>query len=189
MKLIIGLGNPGLRYSATRHNIGFKVVKLLAKRHRIRINKKEFAARTGTGLIAGHKAVLALPQMFMNLSGAPVKALIGAKKIAKADLLVVCDDVNLKYGCLRLKAEGSAGGHKGLKSVIECLGRDDFARLRVGVGKEGLSGGLTDFVLGDFTRQEKIMLPDVLKIAQSACESWVESGAELTSNRFNRKVK
>lgn len=189
MKLIVGLGNPGLRYSATRHNIGFNVIKLLAKRHAIRISRFRSGAKSGRGLIAGHKVILALPQKFMNLSGEPIRILVDSERIKKEDLLVVCDDVNLKYGYLRLRARGTSGGHKGLKSIIENLGLDDFARLRVGVGRESLSGDITNFVLGGFNRQEKVQLKNILQSAADACESWVQFHAELTANKFNRKVQ
>lgn len=187
MKLIVGLGNPGLKYSGTRHNIGFKVVKLLAKKHNIGIDSRHFGAKTGAGSINNRKVILALPQKFMNLSGAPTRLLAGAHKIAQKDLLVVCDDVNLGLGLLRMRAKGSAGGHKGLISIIENLGGDDFSRLRVGIGKQGLKGDITDFVLGNFTQQEKPFLPDILAKAVYACESWIESGSELTAAKFNRK--
>jgi PTH1 family peptidyl-tRNA hydrolase len=187
MKLIIGLGNPGLRYSATRHNIGFGVVKLLAKRHKMRINRLACSAKVGRGLINGRKVILALPQKFMNLSGGPVKALINSEKISKDNLLVVCDDVNLHLGHLRLRAKGSSGGHKGLKSIIEHLDSDDFGRLRVGVGKEGLSGDITGYVLGNFTGHEKTGLTDITNRAADACEHWISFGSEETANKYNRK--
>jgi PTH1 family peptidyl-tRNA hydrolase len=187
MKLIVGLGNPGLRYRATRHNIGFNAVRLLAKRHRIRIARRRLGAKVGRGRIAGHEVMLALPERFMNLSGEPLKALVNIEKIAQRDLLVVCDDVNLMLGRLRFRSGGSSGGHKGLKSIIENLGEDDFARLRVGVGREGLQGDITGYVLGNFTGDEKKALPDVISRAADACEHWIRFGCQETANRFNPK--
>ena len=188
MKLIIGLGNPGLRYINTRHNIGFKVVKLLAKNHDIKINRNEFGSKTGSCLIAGDKVILAMPQLFMNLSGGPVRSLIVYHRIKNEDVLVVCDDVNLKTGLLRIKPQGSAGGHNGLKSIIAGIGADSFSRLRVGVGRENLKGDITDFVLGEFTTQEQKLLPDILSQAAEACENWVEHKTEKTANKFNNRV-
>src|SRR3989338_5581485 len=178
MKLIVGLGNPGLRYRNTRHNIGFKAIKLLAKKHKIKINKNEFGAKCGHGAVNNHKVILAMPQKFMNLSGGPLKALADYYRIKREDLLVVSDDVNIMFGALRLRREGSAGGHKGLKSVIENLGGADFARLRIGVGKEGLRGDITEFVLGEFTKEERQALPEVVQEAAANCENWIECKAE-----------
>lgn len=188
MKLIVGLGNPGLRYANTRHNIGFKVVRFLAKRHNIKINRYEFGCKTGMGSIAGHRVILALPQKFMNLSGEPVRLLIDSRKIKQEDFLAVCDDVNLNTGFLRIRPGGSAGGHNGIKSIIAHLGSSAFARLRIGTGREGLKGDITDFVLGNFTRDEARKLPDILSQAASACESWIEHKTEPTANIYNRKV-
>jgi len=173
MKLIVGLGNPGLKYKSTRHNIGFKAVGLLAKKYNIKIDKLQYGAKIGKGFINNHKVILALPQKFMNLSGESVGWIIKNEKINKVDLLVVCDDVNLKYGTLRLRKEGSAGGHNGLKSIIEHLGGGDFARLRVGIGYEGISGDITDFVLGNFTKEENVSLADILDKAVEGCENWI----------------
>ena len=183
--MIAGLGNPGLKYRATRHNIGFNAVNLLAKRHKIRINRPRCGAKVGRGLIAGHAVMLALPQGFMNLSGGPLKALVDIEKIPQRGLLVVCDDVNLSWGRLRFRPGGSAGGHNGLKSVIEYLGKDDFARLRIGVGRQGLSGDITGYVLGNFTGREKKALPDVTNRAADACEHWIRFGPGETANKYN----
>jgi len=190
MKLIVGLGNPGLKYANTRHNIGFKVVKLLAKNHDIKINRNEFGSKTGAGLIAGHRVSLAMPQSFMNLSGESVASFIGYHKIKHEDILVVCDDVNLGAGSLRIRPCGSAGGHNGLKSIISRMGADSFSRLRVGVGSAvSLKGDITDYVLGKFTAQQQKILPDILSQATLACESWIERKTEETANKFNRKAR
>jgi len=179
MKLIVGLGNPGLKYSSTRHNSGFKVIKLLAKKHNIKINKQEYGSKIGAGAIGSHKVILAMPQKFMNLSGDPVRMLLAAHKIKQEDLLVICDDVNIPLGHLRLRAQGSAGGHNGLKSIIGNLKSELFSRLRVGVGQGiELKGDITGFVLGDFNRTEAKVLPDILSQAIQACESWVEHKQE-----------
>ncbi|OIO81517.1 MAG: aminoacyl-tRNA hydrolase [Candidatus Omnitrophica bacterium CG12_big_fil_rev_8_21_14_0_65_43_15] len=188
MKLIIGLGNPGLKYRNTRHNIGFKVVKLLAKNHDIKINRNEFGSKTGSGLIAGCKVIIAMPQLFMNLSGGPVRSLVDYHKIKNEDMFVICDDVNLSAGLLRIKPQGSAGGHNGLKSIIASIATDSFSRLRIGVGREGLKGNITNYVLGKFTAQEQKILPDILSQAAKVCESWIEHKTEKTANKFNRKV-
>ena len=188
MKLIVGLGNPGLKYSNTRHNIGFKVIKQLADLFDIKISKRCFGAKTGAGMIHSHRVLLALPQEFMNLSGGPLKQLVMSNRIKKEDLLVVCDDVNLILGHLRVRPAGSAGGHNGLKSIIKEMGHSDFTRMRIGVGKEGLSGDITGFVLGEFTRGEKKELPGIVNAAAVACEYWVKEGAQKTANKYNGKV-
>ena len=176
MKLIVGLGNPGLKYSNTRHNIGFKTVKLLARNYDIKIDNNEFGAKTGAGVIAGNKTILVLPQKFMNLSGEPLKAITSYYKIKNEDLLVVCDDVNILTGVLRLRRQGSAGGHNGLKSIIAHLGTDCFSRLRIGVGRVGLKGDITGYVLGKFIAHEQKMLPEILSKAIEACENWIREG-------------
>lgn len=187
MKLIIGLGNPGLTYRHTRHNVGFQVVKELARRHKIRVNKNRCRAKIGQGTIAGSRALLAMPQTFMNLSGEAVKAIVESRQIAPADILVACDDVNLNLGILRIRAKGTAGGHKGLASIVERLKADNFARLRVGIGREGIQGDLTGFVLRPFRRDEQTLFKAVLDDAALCCESWIKSGTEKTANKYNKR--
>ncbi len=189
MKCIIGLGNPGLRYKHTRHNVGFEVVKELAKRHRIKLKKKRFHCLAAEGLIARRKVILALPVEYMNLSGLAADELIKSSKskLSIRDILVVCDDVNLRIGSLRMRASGGSGGHKGVKSIIEKLDSQDFARLRVGVGAEETRKNLTNFVLGTFLKKEKPIIKETIEEAADACECWLKLGIEQSMNKFNKR--
>ena len=187
MKLIVGLGNPGRRYEGTRHNIGFDVVDALAIRHR---GEWETAPRGIGGLIAKWRladTVLAKPLTFMNLSGAAVLGLLQFYKIEIADFLVVVDDVNLELGRLRARSTGSAGGHNGLKSVIESLGTEDFARLRIGVGRGDARRDLADHVTAKFERDEREDVAAAIGRAADAAELFVAEGIGPVMNRFNRK--
>lgn len=177
--LIIGLGNPGKTYETTRHNIGFRVLKTLAKKYEISFRPSLFRAKgsVGEGMIAGKQVLLLMPLTYMNESGLSVKRCIQEYKIPKNRLLVVVDDVAIPFGTLRLRAQGSSGGHNGLKSVEAHLGGQEYARLRVGVSDRD-TGSLADYVLSQFTDQEEELLPSVLDQAIQAIEGWLVSGGE-----------
>lgn len=187
MKLIVGLGNPGRKYDKTRHNVGFIITSALVDKHGIRLSTKAFNSLVGKGRILGEDVVIALPQTYMNRSGQAVKALSSRRKIAPADILVICDDVNLSLGVIRIRAGGSAGGHKGLASIIEDLGDSGFARLRVGVGKETEAAHLSGYVLSSFARNETEILKRTVETAVECSERWVKDGAERAANLFNIK--
>ena len=187
MKLIVGLGNPGRRYEGTRHNVGFDVVDQLAKKHHA---DWESAPRGLDALVARWRAadtVLVKPLTFMNLSGAAIVGLLQFYKVELADLLVVVDDVNLELGRLRTRATGSAGGHNGLKSAIEQLGTEDFARMRIGVGRGDARRDLADHVLTKFDREEREDVETATGRAADAVELFVTDGIGAVMNRFNRK--
>jgi PTH1 family peptidyl-tRNA hydrolase len=187
MKLIVGLGNPGRRYEGTRHNIGFEVLDALAQRHGV---EWESAPRGIDGLTARWRladSVLAKPLTFMNLSGATVVGLLQFYKVELIDFLVVVDDVNLDLGRLRARSTGSAGGHNGLKSVIESLGTEDFARLRIGVGRGDARRDLADHVTAKFEREERENVAAAIGRAADAAELFVAEGIGQVMNRFNRK--
>jgi PTH1 family peptidyl-tRNA hydrolase len=187
MKLIVGLGNPGRKYEWTRHNVGFEIVDLLANRARA---VWETAPRGIEGLIArdrGSDVVLAKPLTFMNASGPAVQGLLQFFKIDPADLFVIVDDVNLELGRLRARAAGSAGGHNGLKSIIDALGVGEFARLRVGVGRGDARRDLADHVLARFEPEERPIVAEAVGRAADAAELFVTEGIALVMNRFNRK--
>jgi peptidyl-tRNA hydrolase, PTH1 family len=187
MKIIVGLGNPGRRYDGTRHNIGFDVVDLLASRQRI---EWESAPRGIDGLVARWRAadvVLAKPLTFMNLSGAAVVALLQFYKIEPADLLVVVDDVNIELGRLRTRARGSAGGHNGLKSIAGSLGSDEFARLRIGVGRGDDRRDLADHVLAKFDPAERAIVEETVNRSADAVELFIAEGIGPVMNRYNKK--
>ena len=187
MKLIVGLGNPGRKYEGTRHNVGFDVVDLLAKRHNA---EWESGPRGIEALVArarGIDTVLAKPLTFMNLSGTAIVGLLQFYKIEVADLLVIVDDVNLELGRLRTRPGGSAGGHNGLKSAIESLGSEGFARMRLGVGRGDARRDLADHVLAKFDRDEREDIDAAVGRTADAAELFVTEGIGQVMNRFNRK--
>jgi PTH1 family peptidyl-tRNA hydrolase len=193
VKLIVGLGNPGRRYAGTRHNIGFDVLDLLVGRHRIEWE----AAPRGIEALAGRgdvvasgvsqKVLFAKPLTFMNLSGHAVLGLLQFFKIEPIDLLVVVDDVNLELGRLRARSTGSAGGHNGLKSIIETLGSEEFARLRIGVGRGDARRDLADHVTAKFDPEERTNVAEAAGRAADAVELFIAEGIASMMNRFNRK--
>ena len=190
-KLVVGLGNPGQEYAATRHNIGFAVVDRLAGKFDCSFRKKwRFSAEIAEA-VAGEagKVVLAKPQTYMNRSGAAVNALLQWSKIEPAQLLVVVDDADLPLGQIRLRASGGSGGHNGLRSIIEALGgNEEFARLRVGIGRSAPAGAdITGHVLGKFAPQERESAGDAVAIAVEAIECCLREGLTEAMNQFNRK--
>lgn len=187
MKFIVGLGNPGLEYRSTKHNIGFAVVRLLAKEKGIKINKKVHFSLIGKGRIGPEDVVLALPQTYMNLSGKAVGELFDKEVKDVGDLLVICDDINLELGKTRLKKQGSSGGHKGLESIVRTLGRDDFARLRVGIATEVRKGDITNYVLSPFKRKELRNVAHVITLAKDAVVCMMEKGIDIAMNKFNKR--
>ncbi len=184
MKIIIGLGNPGLRYRNTRHNVGFFVIRTLAKRHGINIRKKGFGGRRGTGRIGGREVMLFEPLTYMNLSGEAVKAVCSSRLGDREDLLVISDDVNLPLGSIRLRQKGSAGGHNGLQSIIDLWG-PDFARLRVGIGREGAMADMTGYVLSSFPRGERAALEKAVQAASDCAEIWLKEGVKTAMSSCN----
>jgi peptidyl-tRNA hydrolase, PTH1 family len=185
MKLVVGLGNPGRKYDGTRHNVGFDVVSLLAGRHRV-----EWESAPTEALIAKWRAasvLLARPLTFMNLSGHAIGELLRFYKIDVADLLVVLDETNLELGRLRARPSGSAGGHNGLKSIIDALATEEFARLRVGVGRGDARRDLADHVLAKFDPDERTEVAEAVGRAADAAELFVAEGIGPVMNRFNRK--
>jgi len=187
VKFIIGLGNPGFKYSRTKHNMGFEVVKSLAKANSIRINQKLHYSILGRGVIAGQDVSLALPQTFMNLSGKAVGELFSHEVKDISDILVVCDDINLDLGRIRLKPQGSAGGHKGLESIIHILHRDDFARLKVGIATEVHKGDITRYVLSPFKRHEKRNARHTVDLAVDTVTCMLKEGIDMAMNKFNKR--
>ena len=189
VKYIIGLGNPGLEYKSTKHNIGFSVLKELAKENKIKLKEKRYSALMGKGRILGEEVVLVLPQTYMNRSGDTVGDLVRDEVKSLEDLIIVCDDINLKLGRVRLKKQGSAGGHKGLESIIVELARDDFARMRVGIATDVHKGDITRYVLTPFKRNQHKNVSHVITLAVDSLMCWIEKGMDEAMNKFNiRKV-
>ncbi len=187
MKFIIGLGNPGGEYKSTKHNIGFALLQDFAKDKKIKIKEKSYSALIGRGKVAGVDVTLVLPQTYMNRSGDTVGDIVRAEMGPSDDLIVVCDEINIKLGRIRMKQKGSAGGHKGLESIISVLGRDNFARLRIGIATDVHKGDITRYVLRPFKRNQRKNVSHVLSLAQEALECWVMKGLEAAMNKFNVK--
>jgi len=189
MKLVVGLGNPGLRYEGTRHNVGFAAVDLLAKRHGL---EWQAAPRGIEALIANWRiggAILAKPLTFMNLSGGAIVGLLQFYKIPIEDMLVLVDEAQLETGRLRIRPDGSAGGHNGLKSAIASLGTHAFPRLRIGVGRGDTRRDLADHVLARFDPEERSVIDDAIGRAADAAELFMAEGVPAAMNRFNRKTE
>lgn len=188
MKLIVGLGNPGREYAATRHNIGFMVIDRLARRLGLAVEKKKFKALFGQGQINSEKVLLAKPQTYMNLSGQAVAPLLRWHKLGPADLLVVYDDMDLPPGKLRIRPEGGAGGHKGMESIIMALGTEGFPRLRIGVGKPEVPGfNGASYVLSRLTADDAKTFEESVDTAAEAIHCIVSEGLEKAMNEYNRK--
>ena len=175
--LIVGLGNPGRKYAHHRHNVGFMAVSRLAKQHGLAFKRQKGKAKVAEGTIAGQRVTLAKPQTFMNLSGESVARLVRFFKIPPRRVLVVYDDLDLPLARLRLRPGGGSGGHKGLKSVIERLGTQDFPRLRLGIGRP-LHGDPVDYVLQDFPAEERIEFERVLDRAAPGAELYLHRGCD-----------
>lgn len=189
MKLIAGLGNPGARYERTRHNVGFDAIAELARRWKLAVARYEarFEALTAEAYRGEARVLLMQPQTFMNLSGRSVAAVARFYKLEPADLLVVYDDVDTPVGQLRVRAEGSSGGQKGMESVIRALSSEQIARVRIGVGRPP-PGLMVEWVLTRFTPQERDEVDRSVQDAAAACELWVSEGTTAAMNRFNRRT-
>lgn len=183
--LVAGLGNMGADYENTRHNIGFLVADYLAKEFEVEFKNDQL------GDIAefrhkGRTFVLLKPSTYMNLSGKAVRYWLQKKKIEKENLFVIVDDINLQFGKQRLRANGSPGGHNGLKSIDQLLGDNNYARLRIGIGNDFSKGRQVDYVLGEWSPEEKEQLPEIIKLAAETVKSFATIGLERTMNFFNK---
>lgn len=191
LHLIVGLGNPGAKYARTRHNIGFQLVERLAEKWKAAWTaEKKFQASVARVTRNGSQVILARPQTFMNASGEAVAALAGFYRAPTGSVLVAVDDADLPLGEIRLRANGSSGGHHGLESVEQHLGTREFVRLRMGIGRT--SDGrreITGYVLAPFTAGEGALVEEVLKTAAGQAECWLDDGIEKAMNRFNGAVK
>jgi PTH1 family peptidyl-tRNA hydrolase len=187
MKMIVGLGNPGPRYARNRHNIGFQIADAFAAAHGLSFDKLQFKARVGQGAFGPERVLLVKPQDYMNLSGPPVQSLASFYKVVLADILVVFDDLDLPLGKLRLRPFGGAGGHNGMRSLIQRLGSDQFPRLRVGIGRPPGQMDAADYVLENFTAAEDELMTLARAQAVQALETWLSEGLAAAMNRFNRE--
>ncbi len=188
MKVIVGLGNPGETYARTPHNMGFMVVDNLAGRLDCRMRSSgRFQAMTGMARHAGQEILLAEPQTYMNESGRAVGAILAYRKLGPESVLVVADDADLPLGALRMRRKGSSGGHRGIESIAGVLGTNEFARLRVGIGRGRPGADLVRHVLNAFGREEWSEAEKAVKDAADAVLCWIEHGAETAMNRFNTR--
>jgi PTH1 family peptidyl-tRNA hydrolase len=188
MKLVVGLGNPGKEYEGTRHNLGYAVASGLARRHAARGIKKRFQAEVAEVSIGGHPVLLLTPVTYMNRSGQSVRGAVDFYKLDPVDLLVVCDDMNLPLGTLRYRARGSAGGQKGLADVTRHLGTEDFARLRLGIGRPNGELDPAVHVLQRFGQDERSEIERVVELAVASVDDWVVHGVDYCMNRYNAKA-
>lgn len=190
MYLIVGLGNPGEHYAKNRHNVGFQCVKYLAERHGLSFNAKQSKARIASGMIAGQRVVLAKPFTFMNASGEAVAGLVRWHKLdVPRELLVIYDDLDLPFGTLRLRANGSAGGQNGMKSIIQQLSTQEFSRLRFGIGRPPAGWDSRDYVLSNWSRAETEQLPELYARVTDAVELFIREGIVAAMNRFNAQPR
>jgi PTH1 family peptidyl-tRNA hydrolase len=188
MRLIVGLGNPGIEYAWTPHNLGFLVIDALAEDAGIRVERPEAKSLVGLGQIAGRDAVLAKPQTMMNLSGLAVRELLRRAECEPSDVIVVCDDIALPWGMLRVRERGTAGGHNGLKSVIGAMGTTEFVRVRLGVKPDEMRGDLKEYVLRQIRRDEEDVVAEEIEQGAEAIKVILAEGTQAAMNRFNRRV-
>ena len=186
MFIITGLGNPGLAYRKTRHNAGFQAIDRIAEKCGIRFNKKSFSSLLGEGALGGERVLLVKPQTYMNLSGDAVQQVLNYYKLSPENLLVLYDDIDLPIGSMRIRANGSAGTHNGMRSIIACIHSEDFPRIRIGVGKDD-SLLLKDYVLKRPSRDEQKILNEVFDNAADAAELIVSGKLSEAQGKYNKK--
>ncbi|MDF2540816.1 MAG: pth [Herbinix sp.] len=187
MHIIIGLGNPTAQYQATRHNVGWDAITKLSDDYKIPMDSKEHKAICGKGYIEGEKVILVKPTTYMNLSGECVRELVDYYKVSLEEIIVIYDDISLDVGQLRIRKQGSAGGHNGIKSIIAHLGTEVFPRIKVGVGDKPKGWDLADYVLSRFHDEEQSLIREALKNTSDVCKSILTSGMENTMNLYNKK--
>lgn len=186
--LIVGLGNPGSRYAATRHNVGFMTVDELARRHGLRFSTKQADAEIARGELEGTRVIIAKPQTFMNNSGRAVGALARFYKLPASRVVIIYDELDLPVGTIRMRGKGSANGHNGLKSVIQHLGTQEFPRIRIGISRPAITDHKQiDWVLGRFTKDEQEVMDDTIPRAAEAVEAIITLGMERAMNRYNTR--
>jgi len=183
--LIVGLGNPGIQYDNTRHNLGFRVIDLLSKKHNLHLRNKGFFSKSANTEFVKKKVVLACPQTFMNNSGLAVKSLVENYKVDINDLMVIHDDLDLDVGRMKIAYGGGSGGHRGIKSVILHLGSCSFARIKIGIGRPKHGEVIEDFVLNPFYSDQEKIIKEVLNVVTEAVEAFILNGVEAAMNNFN----
>lgn len=195
MKIIVGLGNQGRQYRFNRHNIGFRCIDYIAEKYSIQLNKRLCQSDTGRGVISGTEVMLAKPRTYVNLSGKAVSGLLDKFNTDAEDLLVIHDDLDLSMGRIRLRIGGRSGGHRGIKSIIDSIGSQDFCRIRIGISRPVQESDssykdkdeIIEYVLGDFTAQEEDLILSTITSAADAIECVLTDGIAVAMNRFNRR--
>ncbi len=188
MYIIVGLGNPTRQYEGTRHNIGFDCIDEIARKYNIPLDFEKHKAVCGTGYIEGQKVIIAKPQTYMNLSGESVQQLLHFYKVDPEDLIVIYDDISLDVGQLRIRKKGSAGGHNGIKNIIQMIGGDVFPRIKVGVGNKPQGWDLADYVLGKFSKEEQDILVETKAKVADAVEIMLTKEIDAAMNKYNKKA-
>ena len=186
MHIVVGLGNPGREYAGTRHNLGFMVVDEIARRYGPAHWKKRFRSEIGEVFVDAQKIVLVKPQTFMNLSGTAVREAINWYHVERDEVIIVMDDLDTPFGSLRLREKGTAGGHNGLSSIIQQLGSNDVARLKIGIGRGRSTASA--HVLSRFSPDQERELPDLINQSADAVEIWIKDGIVAAMNQANRKI-
>lgn len=189
MYAIIGLGNPGTKYKGTRHNIGFDTIDCLAQRNNAKVTKIKFKSLYGETQIGNEKVLLVKPQTYMNKSGESVLEICKFHKLPIENIIVIVDDIDIKFGSLRIRAKGSAGTHNGLKSIIYLLQSDNFPRVKIGVGKPNEHQDLADFVLSGFSKDHRMIIDNTVEQAAKAVEKIITSGISAAMNEFNINIE
>ncbi len=185
MYFIVGLGNPGLQYENTRHNVGFMTIDYLANKYDIDVRKSKFKSLYGQGEISGHKVMLIKPQTYMNNSGEAVRELINFYKFDIDKLIVIYDDIDIDFGTIRIRKKGSAGSHNGMKSIIYQIQDDQFPRIKVSIGKKPEKWDLANFVLSGFSKEEVKILEDEIRLAVEGIEIILEEDIDKAMNKCN----
>ena len=186
MFIIVGLGNPTPEYEGTRHNVGFEVIDALARKYNIDVDTKKHRAYIGKGMIEGQKVILAKPQTYMNLSGESVRSLLDYYKVdEEQELLVIYDDISLVPGGIRIRKKGSAGGHNGIKNIIQELGTQKFVRIKVGVGAKPQGWDLADHVLGRFSSEDRAKVEEAIGHAMDAAVLMMQGETDKAMNIYN----
>ena len=185
MYVIVGLGNPGRQYENTRHNVGFNVIDILAQVHDISVTKIKHKALIGEGRIGNEKVLLVKPQTYMNLSGETIIDIYNYYKVDMENIIVIYDDIDLDVGKIRIRKKGSGGTHNGMRSIIKCLGSNEFPRVRVGVSKPRPGQDLANFVLSRFSKDEEIDLKEGLEKSYLSVEAMVKETIDIAMNKYN----
>ena len=188
MYLIVGLGNPEADYSKTRHNMGFNVINKLSEKYGIEVNKSKFKGLVGNGIMEGEKVVFLKPQTFMNLSGESVIEAMNFYKISPEELVVIYDDIDIEPGVIRIRRNGSAGTHNGMRSIVEHIKTEAFPRIRVGIGKPQGHMDMISHVIGHIPEEEVKLLDEGVELAKNAVIETVKNSIDSAMNKFNKKA-